>query len=293
MRFGTSWEKASQEKSGGAAGTFISYPAKSGGTTIRILDEPDKWEAYWEHFDPTQQKSYPCTGDRDSCPGCTSPNERVKKATRRIVFNVVISKGENTYVNLFKVTRGVAEKLEARAKKYETIRDRDYTITRLEGSGFVDYDVEAEDKNVQDLTAYDAKRKNVEQALQDAYNDVFGESPQERAAAPKADSTPAAQETGSTDKDSEIERLKRQLAAKEAELAKNPPTEPEAEQEAVAEGEEEDPGEPNVTLEDLAAMTKAAVLQLIKSEQKWGRLPDEDVSKLTKDKLIDWIKANA
>src|SRR4051812_3014632 len=153
--------------------SFIKY-FKKDHTTFRILQEPEDWVDYWEHFNPGGYP-FPCTRDRDTCPGCTSTNEKMKKAQKRIAFNVI----EGDYVNVYKFPKTLAEKIRNRADRIGTIRDRDYTITKItsklpNGDNRVDYDVESEDKIAVDFSAYEPK--DVEQMLAEAYDQTWNQN---------------------------------------------------------------------------------------------------------------------
>src|SRR5580765_1006110 len=79
-------------------GDYIRY-FKKGETRLRFLEEVGDWTEYWAHFNASKQRDYPCTGDRKTCPGCNSENEREAKASKRFLTNAV----HEGFVNLYKV----------------------------------------------------------------------------------------------------------------------------------------------------------------------------------------------
>jgi hypothetical protein len=176
VRFGKSAAEAAEEPSRGSGGDFIKY-LKDGDTTMRILQEPDEWVYWWEHFSPAGF-SFPCPRGADEpadvCPGCSSDNEKLKKVNRKIGFNVLQSFNGVEYVNAFKVGPTVADKLDNRYKRFGTVTDRDYTITRYKTSGDrYDFDVEGNQPAPVDLRK--SEWKDLEAMLQQAWDDAWGD----------------------------------------------------------------------------------------------------------------------
>jgi len=196
MRFGKSADEAAEEPSrGGGGGDFIRN-LKDGDTTFRLLQEPDDWTYFWEHFNPSGF-SFPCTNEEDTCPGCISDNEKMRKVSRKIAFNVLHSFNGQDYVNVYKVPNAVALKLKNRFARFATVTDRDYTVTRYKTAGDrYDFDVEGGTITPIDLNQYDLK--DIEQMLADQFEEQWGDGPapvrhtavQEPAAAPRAVSLP-------------------------------------------------------------------------------------------------------
>lgn len=180
MRFGKSAEEAAEEPSrGGGGGQFIKY-LKEGDNTVRILQEPEEWKYYWEHFAPAGF-SFPCPRGKDDpkeiCPGCSSDNEKMSKVNRRIAFNVLHSFNGTEYVDAMKIGPMVSDKLDNRYKRFGTITDRDYTITKYKSSGDRwDFDVEGNTPTPIDLRKEDWK--DIEALLQQAWDDAWGDSAQ-------------------------------------------------------------------------------------------------------------------
>jgi hypothetical protein len=175
MRFGKSAAEAAEEPGRGSGGEFIKY-LKDGDNTFRILQEPDEWVYYWEHFHPTKY-SFPCpreAGDPiEDCPGCSSDNERIKKPSRKIAFNILHSFNGNEYVDAMKIGPMVSEKLENRFKRFGTVTDRDYTVTRFKtAQDRYDFDVEGASPTPVDLHKEDWK--DIETILQKTWDDAWG-----------------------------------------------------------------------------------------------------------------------
>jgi|KBSMisStandDraft_5_1062788.scaffolds.fasta_scaffold65631_5 hypothetical protein len=193
MRFGKSAEEAAEEPGrGGGGGNFIKY-LKPGDNTVRILQEPTEWKYYWEHFSPAGF-SFPCPRDKDDpmemCPGCASDNEKMKKVNRRIAFNVLHSFNGNEYVDAMKIGPMVAEKLDNRYKRFGTVTDRDYTITKYKtSSDRWDFDVEGNTVTPVDL--HKEEWKDIEALLQQAWDDAWGDPNQAAANKQASESTQA------------------------------------------------------------------------------------------------------
>lgn len=169
-------EEAENDTRGGDASGFMKYP-KAGDNTVRVVDEPDKWVYYWEHYNPSGFP-FPCTNDRDTCNGCISDDEKMKKASKKVAMNC----WDGNYTNVWKFpNQAVAEKLKARYERYGTITDRDYLIRQYKGSnGFVDYEVEGLDKaplTKEQVAEFEQHRQDPEPMLKQAWEDAWGDSP--------------------------------------------------------------------------------------------------------------------
>lgn len=175
MKFGKAWNQEEEETTTGGGSDYLRY-FKDDVTTFRILQEPDEWVDYWEHYNPGGFP-FPCTRDRNTCPGCTSNNEKMKKASKKIAIQV--QQGE--WVNAYKIPKTVAEKLATRAERIGTITDRDYSIYKIksknaDGSVKTDYDVEGQDKIPVDIAALKDKFKDIEEILSNMYEQSWGDS---------------------------------------------------------------------------------------------------------------------
>lgn len=319
MKFGKSWEDVKKEPKGGS-GSFIKYPGE-GETTIRILDEPGAWEGAWEHF--ADGKSFPCTGERETCPGCTDSREKVKSASRKIYFNAVSTRNDKQYVDIWKVTRKLADKLELRAKKDGSIRLRDYSFTRIGSGTDTEYDLDSSDKDGADLSKFDAQKKNINRALVDAFIDAQGEDvatqlgvtyePEDGVDPSAGPATPAsdqasgpsgapASEPGSgssdpepTERDAEIERLKAQLKEQQA-AAKAKTEAPASVEEKPSEMVHPDSpqaqtGDPNDPPFDPTPPGEPAEVQDVDPGEFEGTM--EDLQAMSKSQLISMITTEA
>jgi hypothetical protein len=263
MRFGKSADEAKEEPGrGGGSGDFIRY-LKPGDTTLRILQEPDEWLYYWEHFSPAGF-SFPCPREaddpKDICPGCSSDNEKMAKVSRKIAFNTLTSFNGTEYVNAFKIGPMVSEKLDNRFKRFGTVTDRDYTISKYKtGQDRWDFDVEGNTPTPVDLRK--DQWKDIEALLKQAYDDAWGD-PNQAAANKQASESPVAphaQEVSSSPKRPTIAPTPKQ---------EEPPFEEKAYQEA-----------------DLRAMDRDTLINLIDQDMK---LPVPATLK-TPDAIVDWL----
>ena len=264
MRFGKSKEEADQEPGRGAGGDFIRY-LKEGDTTLRILQEQDEWLYYWEHFSPAGF-SFPCpkesASDDTPCPGCDSDNEKMKKVNRKIAFNVLTSFNGVEYVNAFKIGPMVSDKLENRVKRFGTITDRDYTITKYKtGKDRWDFDVEGAMPAPIDLRK--EEWKDIEAMLQQSWDEAWGD-PNQAAANLRATATaPAEQPATATPRRATI------APQKAAEVV---PEEPPFEETVYQEAE-------------LRAMDRDALVQVV--NKNMGLVPPATLT--TTDAVVDWL----
>lgn len=263
MRFGQTEEEAAADTRGTSGGAFIRY-MKDGDTTFRILQESKDWTYYWEHFNPGA--SFPCTNDTETCPGCTSNNEKMAKPSRKVAFNVL----EGDYVNVYGVPPLLADKLKLRENRLGTITDRDYMITRYKtGQGDrkkTEYDVESLGEKPIDLSKYDLH--NIEDMLAQAYNDAWGDSNKAKVTQAKAQ-----------ENESEGKLINLMKNEAKVDLPQDPPSEPEA-QSVEAEGEE-------VSESWLRSQNKPALLKFLE-KQKIEVPADETKST---DTIVDWLIA--
>jgi len=257
MRFGKSAEEAAEEPSrGGGGGRFIRY-LKEGDNTFRILQEPTEWKYYWEHFSPAGF-SFPCPRDKDDpedmCPGCSSDNERMKKVSRKIAFNVLHSFNGNEYVDAMKIGPMVSEKLDNRYKRFGTVTDRDYTVTKYKtGADRWDFDVEGGTPTPIDLRKEDWK--DIEAMLQAAWDDAWGD-PNQAQANLQASNAPAPEP-------------KRPTIAPAPKQSEEPPFD----------------GEKAYNEADLRRMDHTDLVKLINDEMKM--IPPSTLQ--TSDAVVDWL----
>lgn len=191
MRFGENWETFKNRPTGDG-GNYI-RAMKEGKTVVRFLTEPRDWIGYREHYNPNPGGfSFPCTEEKD-CPGCNSNQEKMKGTSSKVAVACLV---EDKWVNVYKIPKKFADRLERRAERWETLMDRDYEITRIGNDAKTDYDVESGDKgplkgewNVPDIR----------QMLMDNYNQTWGDDADEDSVFGKDDavSTPVAKDAES------------------------------------------------------------------------------------------------
>jgi hypothetical protein len=269
MRFGKSAAEAADEPSrGGAGGDFIRY-LKEGDNTMRILQDPDDWTYYWEHFSPSGF-SFPCpnTGDDADCPGCSSENEKMSKLNRRIAFNVLQSWNGQDYVNAFKIGPMVSEKLENRFARFSTLTDRDYTITKYKTKqDRWDFDVEGHTPSPVDPNLYELK--DIEVMLKQQWDDAWGEG-KDKVQKKRTDPWEPVEAAGATGRSAGQKPARRTTIApapKEA-AQEEPPFEEKTYQEA-----------------DLRRMDYEDLVALVKSDM--DVTPPDTVT--TTDGVVDWL----
>lgn len=188
MKFGV---KAKEDTGGSNSGRRFIKGFKDGTTIVQFLEEMGDWTAYYEHYDPSLGERglmFPCTGNRTTCPGCTSSQERVAKASKRYLTNALVGK----YVDLVKVPVSLIDRLAARADRDGgTILAREYEIMKSGKGTDTDYDVERGERTSIDVEDYRDKMQDHQQALADAYIEAFGALPEEESEAEAPQVKPA------------------------------------------------------------------------------------------------------
>lgn len=167
---------------------WIKYP-KDGDTVLRFLEEMTDWTEYWEHFDKNKQKTYPCTNDRLTCPGCVAKTQdeeeaerenrkpRIWGASKKFLANALNEQG---YVDLWKIPSQAVTQLQLYSNRFGTITDREYTITKFEQNDRVAYNVDRGDKDFIDLSMYRSRFQDHEDALQKSWIEAWGAPPTEK-----------------------------------------------------------------------------------------------------------------
>lgn len=165
MRFGTKKSEAVESDSDG----MYLRNFKDGDTKVRFLQETDDWIEFREHY-TSDKKSYPCTKDRDTCPGCNSEDEDERKAGRKYAANVHVVKGNFTAP--YRIPVSLAKKMFTRSERNNgTITNRDYIIIRS-GKGLdTEYDVESDDSYKLDIKALLADGLDIEEVLERAFEE--------------------------------------------------------------------------------------------------------------------------
>jgi len=233
---------------------------RKGETLVRFLTEVDDWTQFHEHFN-TNGRSFPCTGDRDTCPGCTSSNEKVSERKRR--YGVLLKLVKQDKVVPYRVPMTLGDRMTARSERNGgTILSRDFVVLKS-GSGMdTEYDVDQEDKYPVDIKEEIAKAQcTVQEALAAAFEE-----------------NAPGQDTGKKPVKAEREPERVPLAKDTAKDYGNPPSEPQPQKDAEA--------------EESVDLTEAQVRDMSKSElrelcAKAGvTFDDEDTRGELADRLI-------
>lgn len=95
--------------------------------TTRFLDDPEDWHGYYEHY--FEGNYLPCA---DGCEACDSDDPDEKRRTFRYLANAYVV--DDQKVRAIKLPKSLVEILAAYKKKYGTLLDRDYELSRT-GSG--------------------------------------------------------------------------------------------------------------------------------------------------------------
>lgn len=251
MRFGT-YRKDVVESDGAYLRTF-----KKGDTRVRFLTEVEDWVQFREHY-TLDNKSFPCTKDRSTCPGCTDDNEKVSRSSNRYAVNAILIKNGQVYA--FKMGKTLVDRLAVRSERNGgTIVNRDYVIIRS-GEGLdTDYDVEQEDKAPVNLKEYKDQLVNIEEVLEANFDEVFGAPVSKPAKARKTDD----------DDDTPVARASKRGSWKDEE-EEVPPSNPAAAKAAAKQDEDEE--------FDEDAVRKMKRPELVGLYEKAGLDPDEDMS---------------
>lgn len=254
MKFGTRAEEApKQDTSGGGGGRWMKT-LKEGETRMRFLMETKDWIKYWEHYNPMPGGfPFPCTGDKSTCPGCTSGIEKMEKASPKYAVNAKVG----DYVDIYKFPAKFYNRMDIRAERNDgTITDRDFIVTRIGKDTSTDYDVDMmmpSQLDKQNLVVHD-----VEQALADAFKEAW------------PDFDPDAQTKQTKVKDPEPNKPEEKIPDK-----------------AVVK-EEPAPAEKEVTEAELRAMSYDDLKELCKNEGI-----DAPFNELeTPGEIVDWMLEN-
>lgn len=171
MRFGSkAGEKVRDDiKRSSGQGNFMKNVQDGKDYRVRFLQNPEDWYKFREHYSE-ETKFFPCTQD-DSCPGCSSDSEKLKKSSRRYAASVLdVKEGK---VVCLKMPVDLANRVTSKCDRNGgTLLDRDMTLIRT-GKGLdTTYDVEAEDKTNVDLSRYQII--DPEPLLAESFAEAFG-----------------------------------------------------------------------------------------------------------------------
>jgi hypothetical protein len=178
MQFGVKQGEAPvyDPESGTGGGSYIKY-FKDNETRLRFLEPVHEWTEIWMHFSQNKSRDYPCTGQRSTCPGCNHENEREAKAQKRYIVNAYSPKSE--YVDLWKIPASLIDDFIRFETNDGSISARDYTVLKYIKEGRTKYSVDKEDKDAADLSEHQQHMRDHQEALQEAFREVWGGLPDE------------------------------------------------------------------------------------------------------------------
>jgi len=161
----------------GQQGSYIKY-FKDAETRLRFLEDVTDWTEVWMHFSQSKSRDYPCTGSKSTCPGCNHENQKESRASKRYIVNALGVK--SGYVDLYKIPVSIIEDL-IRLENNDggSIQKRDYTILKFQKDDGTKYGVDKEDRDQLDLTEHKKLMKDHQEALADAFREVWGGLPEE------------------------------------------------------------------------------------------------------------------
>lgn len=164
---------------------------KNGEVKVRFLEETEDWIVFREHY--LDGKSFPCTQDKDTCPGCTHDDEDVQRASRKYATNLYLVDVEK--VLPFRIPVGLANSMDTRSEKNGgTILNRDYVIMRS-GKGLeTKYDVDSDERYELNTAKLLKEGLDIQELLQKSYDEVWGEKKEEEKTSRLARSSKAKQE---------------------------------------------------------------------------------------------------
>lgn len=144
---------------------------KKGEVKVRFLEETQDWITFREHY--LEGKSFPCTQDKDNCPGCTHPDEDVQRASRKYATNLYLVDVEKTLP--FRIPVSLAKSMDTRSDKNGgTILNRDYVVMRS-GKGLdTEYDVDSDERYALDTKSLLKDGLDINELLEESYNEVWG-----------------------------------------------------------------------------------------------------------------------
>lgn len=205
MKFGQRSADAPDTSTGNYLRNF-----KKGENLVRWLEEIDDWTVFWEHY--KNKKGFPCTGNQDTCPGCTHPDEDVAKASKKYATYARFVKADKVFPVRIPVT--LRDRMVVRSERNNgSVLTRDYIVIKT-GSGFdTEYDVDQDEKyEVETADLIGKSPCTVQEALADHYVEVWGELPDEPSKdagtkSNKADDVPPTEPAAQKDKGEQVEEV--------------------------------------------------------------------------------------
>lgn len=182
MAFGTKKSEQTDEYDGEILKYLRNF--RDGDNVVRFIEEVDDWLAFKEHYN-SQKQSYPCSGDKNSCPGCNAETDDERKASRKYGTNLYLPKIK--LVLPYRIPMTLAKKMFTRAERNGTITNRDWIVIRA-GKGFdTEYDVEQDEKYPLNLDEIAKDALDIEDVLQTMYGEVWGTADDVEPALPAED----------------------------------------------------------------------------------------------------------
>jgi hypothetical protein len=178
MQFGVKQGEAPvyDPESGSGGGSYIKY-FKENETRLRFLEPVHEWTEIWMHFSQSKSRDYPCTGNKSTCPGCNHENPKESRASKRYIVNAL---GVKTgYVDLWKIPQSIIDDFLRYEQMDGSISLRDYTVLKFQKDGGTKYSVDKEDRDGLELVEYTKLMKDHQEALADAFREVWGGLPGE------------------------------------------------------------------------------------------------------------------
>lgn len=148
------------------SGSFIQFIPKEGSLTVRFLQEPEEWVAFTEVYDPTLRRGYPLPEE-----GMPGYDDDLRRSSRYLCNALDV---ENDKVIPLQLPKTLVNQLVVRYEKYDTICDRDYELIRDGEGKETTYMASPESPSARKVTKYMNQLIDLEKALEDAYNNVFG-----------------------------------------------------------------------------------------------------------------------
>ena len=144
-----------------------------GEITVRFLTEPDRWFEFYEHFGRSVKSYYACIGKDNACPGCNSDDEESQRRSKRYLANVLDVEAGRVIPLLLPLD--LVNRLDTRFERFETMMDRDYTLSRT-GKGLnTIYDLDAGTPDSLDVSRYEDELIDLKDKLVEQFNDAWGD----------------------------------------------------------------------------------------------------------------------
>lgn len=166
-------EKSLAQSSGDS--TWIRTIPANGEITVRFMEEPIEWFEYYEHWGQSVKSYYACIGKDNDCPGCNSADEQSNRRSKRYLANAIDV--EASRVIPLKLPVDLVNRLKTRWERYDTIIDRDYTLSRT-GQGLnTIYDLDPGEREKMDFDRFAKDKFDYQAKLEEQWTDAWAEAP--------------------------------------------------------------------------------------------------------------------